>query len=149
MTARSVGHETCHHRLYYLTCTDYERLLARAGQSCEICGSSAAGQHRGKLVIDHDHAHGQGAVRGLLCSRCNAHMRRIDSEERPLDEWTVNYLAWSHPTWHAAQAAAKDRGETLTAAIERALRRYVADHERTQRRAQTDEQPGEPDQAAD
>lgn len=40
--------------------------------------------------------------------------------------------------WHAAQDVAKARGETLTAAIERALRKYVADHERAERRAQTD-----------
>ena len=35
--------------------------------------------------------------------------------------------------WRAAQAAAADHDETLTAVIERALRRYVTAHEREQR----------------
>jgi|GEM_PF-1380517 len=46
--------------------------------------------------------------------------------------------------WHAAQAAARDREETLTAVIERALRKYVTDHERAQRRPAQDEPGAEP-----
>lgn len=37
--------------------------------------------------------------------------------------------------WRAAQAEAKERNETLTDAIVRALRRYVADGERRRRLA--------------
>lgn len=32
--------------------------------------------------------------------------------------------------WHAAQAAAEERKETLTAVIQRALQRYVREHKR-------------------
>ncbi len=45
--------------------------------------------------------------------------------------------------WHPARDAAEANGETVTAVIERALRRYVADHEHAQRRAHTDDSPQE------
>lgn len=122
------GHETCHHRTYYLDCAAFDALLGRANGACEICGAAASAQYNGKLVIDHDHAHGWGAVRGLLCSRCNAHMRRIDSYERPLDEAVTSYLALGRGPWDQAKTTAKNRGETLTAVIEQALRRYIARH---------------------
>ena len=53
----------------------------------------------------------------------------------------VRNIRIAEDLWRAAQAAAKDRDEPLTAVIERALRRYVADHERAQRRAQADDAP--------
>lgn len=51
----------------------------------------------------------------------------------------VRNIRVAEDLWRPAQHAAKDRGETLTAVIERALRRYVAEHERAQRRAQAEE----------
>jgi len=42
------------------------------GAACEICGTT---DH--PLVIDHDHS--TGAVRGILCSRCNLNLGIIEA----------------------------------------------------------------------
>lgn len=60
---------------YGVTVGDIEALAEKQGHSCAICGihkddiEHAAFKHN-PLVIDHDHA--TGAVRGLLCTNCNA-----------------------------------------------------------------------------
>jgi hypothetical protein len=92
MTTMTAGHETCHHRMYGLACVHYEALLARAAGRCELCSIPASAVYRGKLVIDHEGRIGWHAIRGLLCQRCNAHMRRIDSGERPIDRQVFDYL---------------------------------------------------------
>lgn len=48
---------------YGLTLDAVEEMAARQDGKCAICGG------RRKLVIDHCHT--SGAVRGLLCNRCN------------------------------------------------------------------------------
>jgi len=53
-------------REYGLTHDEYLALLETQGGACAICGGS--GQRR-QLAVDHDHV--TGAVRGLLCDRCN------------------------------------------------------------------------------
>jgi hypothetical protein len=53
-------------RQYGLTHDEYMVLLEAQGGACAICGDS--GQRRA-LAVDHDHV--TGAVRGLLCDRCN------------------------------------------------------------------------------
>lgn len=45
---------------------EYERLLAAQGGGCAICGATPKTR---RLHVDHDHK--TGAVRGLLCHRCN------------------------------------------------------------------------------
>jgi hypothetical protein len=75
-----------------MTCEDYDALEARSGNRCELCGAEGT-----RLGIDHDHALGWRAARGLLCPKCNAHMRRVDSGERVADERVVDYL--SNPFW--------------------------------------------------
>jgi hypothetical protein len=67
----AIGHNNCNHRTYRLTCRQYDRLLARAGGFCEICGLADHENAHGRLWIDHDHAIGDWAVRGLVCRRCN------------------------------------------------------------------------------
>jgi hypothetical protein len=86
------GHETCHHKIYGLTCANYDALLVRAGGRCELCAIPAGQVYRGKLVIDHESRIGWEAVRGLVCQRCNAHMRRVDCGERPVDRRILAYL---------------------------------------------------------
>jgi hypothetical protein len=46
-----------------MTEADYDALLVAQGGCCAIC------RERQAFVVDHDHA--TGAVRGLLCNRCN------------------------------------------------------------------------------
>lgn len=53
-------------RKYGLTHDEYQALLEAQGGVCAICGNGA--QQR-SLAVDHDHE--TGAVRGLLCDRCN------------------------------------------------------------------------------
>jgi len=56
-----------------LSSEEYSNLLIKQNEACAICGSSVGHQtNRGKkasLAIDHDHS--TGAVRGLLCNKCN------------------------------------------------------------------------------
>lgn len=82
-------HETHTHCLYGLTCEQYEELLADSRRNCQLCGEESAR----KLVIDHDHAVGQWAVRGLLCDRCNG-MLRYDKAD---PHWATAYL--TDPWW--------------------------------------------------
>lgn len=74
-------HDTCHHRIYYLTCDEFDLLWGRSGGRCEICGINETDTKAGRLYIDHNQAAGH-LVRGLLCDKCNAVMRRVD-EGRP------------------------------------------------------------------
>lgn len=77
-----------------LGCGQYEQLLARSGQCCEVCGRPGAEIPRGKLHIDHDHTRPAWAVRGLLCNRCNSHLTEAAAEAR--HAWAADYLdnAW-------------------------------------------------------
>jgi hypothetical protein len=137
---------TCQHVAYRLSCDDFDALMARAGGACELCRTP---HHR--LQHDHDHDIGWHGVRGLLCPKCNAHMRRVDSGERVVTEPVQKYLdnAWhlthpSKPRRHAQPStsdiysvrvpdalqdafkeAAAHRGETATAALIRAMQSYV------------------------
>lgn len=67
------AHETCRHKAYALTCKQYEALIARCGNRCEICRQPGGDTPRTKLHIDHDCRLGMWAVRGLLCAYCNSH----------------------------------------------------------------------------
>lgn len=49
---------------YKISLFDYTKLLEDQGYKCKICSVSSE-----RLVVDHDHQ--TGAVRGLLCKRCN------------------------------------------------------------------------------
>jgi hypothetical protein len=68
------------HLQYEMGCAEFDALQARAAGHCEACGVPAEMERRG-LVIDHDHRYGLGAVRGLLCSRCNSHLGMLENPE--------------------------------------------------------------------
>lgn len=53
---------------YGMTLDDYENMKASQGGKCAICQRDKPGG-RGDFHVDHDH--GTGAVRGLLCVKCN------------------------------------------------------------------------------
>lgn len=83
-------HSTHRHKWYGLSCERYEGLLAECGQRCQTCGCPSEESARtGKLAIDHDHQVGNWAVRGLLCTRCNATLR----QDRDVPEWAREYIA--------------------------------------------------------
>lgn len=87
---------SCTHRVYQMTCEEFEQLWARANGLCERC---RAAWH--PLQIDHDHKLGFAAVRGLLCPKCNTHMKFVDAGTRLADEPTARYLRQS---WHLMAA---------------------------------------------
>ncbi|GAB7044903.1 endonuclease domain-containing protein [Catenuloplanes indicus] len=60
------------HVKYALTCRQFDRLMARADNHCEACGSAPENSRFGRLAIDHVTKLGWWAVRGLLCTACNA-----------------------------------------------------------------------------
>lgn len=52
---------------------DYERMFEAQEGVCAVCGRSETGIRRGSCKsLDVDHNHKTGAIRGLLCSACNA-----------------------------------------------------------------------------
>src|SRR5699024_5899518 len=83
-TPESAIHLSHHHRIHGLSCEAFERLLARANRQCEICGAEPGvhGSFRPTTTLWIDHCHTTGRVRGMVCPKCNALMRRIDSGER-------------------------------------------------------------------
>lgn len=94
-----VSKHLCHHwHEYRMTCEAYDALLIRAGGNCELCGTP-----RDLLHVDHDHGIGYPAVRGLVCPKCNAHLRRVDSGERVADERTQRFL--DNAYWKTIYAA--------------------------------------------
>jgi Recombination endonuclease VII len=64
--------------LYGISLVQYERLLARQGGVCAICGRPP----RGQRPLDVDHNHTTGQVRGLLCGNCNRALGLL--EENPI-----------------------------------------------------------------
>lgn len=90
----SLFHGSClTHENWRLDCHQFEELRNAAGHTCQLCGFIGKG-----LVVDHDHALGSDAIRGVLCIRCNgSYIRRIDSGEYPIDPKTHAYLA---KPWH-------------------------------------------------
>ena len=65
--------------------TEYDRLFARQGGKCAICGKRSP---RKRLSRDHDHTiereTGAYVIRGLLCQRCNVGLGRFEYSEQVL-----------------------------------------------------------------
>lgn len=64
--ASSASHAARIEKIYGLSPDDYDALLKLQGGKCAICRARPKSK---RLAVDHDHK--TGAVRGLLCSRCN------------------------------------------------------------------------------
>lgn len=97
MTATASTHQRpkrspCGHKIYGLSCQDYDRLIAHARGACQICGTRPEQTGHGFLVVDHDDTVGQWAVRGLLCQDCNSSLPM-----GPTPDWAAGYLA--QPWW--------------------------------------------------
>lgn len=56
-------------RRYDITSQEYDRLLSAQGGACACCGATQNRDGK-RLFVDHDHE--TGAIRGLLCRKCNA-----------------------------------------------------------------------------
>lgn len=65
----------------------YDAKLAEQNGGCAICNG---GTIRKKRYLCVDHNHKTGAARGILCSRCNAALERLDS----VPDWPLLALAY-------------------------------------------------------
>lgn len=54
---------------YGMTPEAYDEMLLRQSGLCAICGCGEIARDGRRLAVDHCHA--TGAIRGLLCNRCN------------------------------------------------------------------------------
>lgn len=91
----------CRHINYHLGCDEFEALAAESDGHCGICGVASVALH-----IDHDHALGWRAVRGMLCHKCNSMLTSVDAGKRQPTPEASQYL--SRP-WHA-RAGVTDLG---------------------------------------
>ena len=62
-------------REYGLNSAGYQQMLDRQGGGCRVCGQVDHDRH---LAVDHDHR--TGAIRGLLCKRCNLVLGKVDDD---------------------------------------------------------------------
>lgn len=68
---------------YGLTKEEYNRLCEAAKGRCSIC-------HREQpLCVEHDHETGE--IRGLVCNRCNALLRSLESRRKLINS-AIRYL---------------------------------------------------------
>lgn len=59
-------------RYYGLTLAEYQAMADKQGHRCALCNEPESMTMKGKLkALSVDHDHETGAVRALLCSRCN------------------------------------------------------------------------------
>lgn len=100
-------------RKFGLRPEDYARMLSEQLGGCAICGSSARA-----LNLHVDHNHDTGAVRGLLCQRCN-HGIGLLREVPELLHRAAEYLATEGQEWtdrYELTLLARQRARELTTA---------------------------------
>ena len=91
-------------KTYGLTPDEYDALLKLQGGKCAICRARPVSK---RLAVDHDH--GDGEVRGLLCSRCNHDLMGSAWDSLAIVAALWHYLntppasgAWQPPEFAAA-----------------------------------------------
>lgn len=70
-------------RIYGITLKDYNNMLISQNHCCAICSISVENLNR---MLDIDHCHKTGKVRGLLCNRCNKFLNMIDVNDDILEK---------------------------------------------------------------
>lgn len=74
---------------YGITLQDYEDMLRAQGGVCAICGGVESNPKFNRLSVDH--CHDTGAVRGLLCNRCNRALGLLNDDAILLRK-AISYL---------------------------------------------------------
>lgn len=68
--------------LYGMTAEQYDALMADQDGRCAICRSDEWPGKGNRPHVDHDHD--SGAVRGLLCGKCNVALGNMDDDPNRL-----------------------------------------------------------------
>jgi hypothetical protein len=76
-----------------ITLEDYNTKLAEQGGACAICRSTHPGR-KGATHFAVDHDHGTGAVRGLLCARCNTGIGGLRDDPATVDAAAAYLRKW-------------------------------------------------------
>ena len=74
---------------YGITHADKLELIEQQENKCQCCGNEFDGTFRRRPVVDH--CHETGAVRDILCERCNVALGHID-EDVLLAEQLIAYI---------------------------------------------------------
>ena len=78
---------------YGITPEDYEEMLSKQKGKCAICDRQ--GQSPGnKRLLDVDHCHKTGKIRGLLCNRCNQSMGKVKDDIDLLKKFLAYLIGW-------------------------------------------------------
>jgi hypothetical protein len=87
---------------YGLTPAQYDAMATQQGGVCAVCRKPETARGRGgaprRLAVDHDHR--SGAVRQLLCHRCNLVTWAVEESPELLDEVRSYLLRHSRTTSH-------------------------------------------------
>jgi len=75
-------------RLYGITLEEYNTMLEKQDYRCDCCGILASLLKR-RMAVDHNHS--TGAVRALLCPKCNTVIANAD-ERIDILELCIEYL---------------------------------------------------------
>lgn len=80
-------------RYFGMSLEDYDRILAKQGGGCAICGSKDSGKTGKKSTkwLHIDHCHATGKIRGLLCINCNNGLGRFKDDPSKLRA-AIEYL---------------------------------------------------------
>jgi hypothetical protein len=95
-----------HYSRFRLTCDEYDAMRARAGGSCEICGTAEMETRGRRLVVDHFSGRPASYVRGLVCDRCNSVMSCHDGHKNwgPLTTpWREKAAEYAANSWHSPE----------------------------------------------
>ena len=82
-------------RKYGVTPEWYDETLRQQDGHCALCPATTA-HKTGNLMLFVDHCHTSGAVRGLLCAKCNTHLGLVEADQGWHDR-ALDYLTRKFP----------------------------------------------------
>lgn len=103
---KSYNHELMLKRRFGVTAEQYMAMFDAQGGTCAICHRKP---RKYKLAVDHDHD--TGAIRGLLCSRCNHRLLGSANDSVDVLQRAIDYL--TNPPASALLLRAAGYGDPL------------------------------------
>lgn len=84
-------------RTFGMTPEVFEGMWLRSKGCCYICDVGLSRLDRGRTMVNVDHDHSTGVIRGLLCRNCNVMLGHAGDESRVLRR-AITYLEKDHAT---------------------------------------------------